>query len=114
MQNQFEHCYDERMGFDITVNIQRSLQRALLGEVPPSLRCLYARIEHGVLHYHAVFTDDASDDEVECAHTALTEVIADCPPDIRVNETIERNGAMHWRIDAGRNLMFLRHGEMDR
>ena len=94
------------------VDIHRSVQRALLGEVPPTLRFLYARIEHRVLHYHAVFTDDATDEEMECAHCALAEVISDCPSDIQVEETIERNGAKQWRIGDGRDLMFLRHGEL--
>lgn len=96
----------------MTIDIPRSVQRALLGEVPPTLRFIYASFDQDVLHFHAVFTDNATDEEMECAHIALTEVISDCPPDIRVDENIERNSALYWRIGNGRHLLFLRHGEM--
>jgi hypothetical protein len=96
----------------MSIDIPRSVQRALLGEVPATLRFVYAYFDGNVLHYHAVFTDDATDEEVECAHVALAEVISDCPPGIRVQERIERNSLLHWRIGTGENLLFLRYGEL--
>ena len=89
-----------------------SIQRALIGEVPATLRFLYARIENNTLYYHAVFTDDATDDHLECASVALTEVIADCDANIQLDEIIERNSAMPWRQGAGENLYYLRYGEL--
>ncbi|MGR2739664.1 hypothetical protein ACUY1T_14535 [Billgrantia sp. Q4P2] len=73
-----------------------SIQRALLGEVPPTLRFLYAHIDNGTLHYRAVFTDDAIDDHLECASVALTEIIADLPSDIQLEERIERDSSVPW------------------
>ena len=89
-----------------------SIQRALIGEVPPTLRFLYARIEGTTLHYHAVFTDDATDEHLECASVVLTEIIADCDTNIHLDEKIERNSTAPWRQGAGENLYFLRHGEL--
>ena len=89
-----------------------SVQRALLGEVPSTLRFLYARIENEVLYYHAVFTDDATDEHLECASVALTEIIAGLSPNIQLEENIERNSLSPWRVGSGENLLFLRHGEL--
>jgi hypothetical protein len=94
------------------VNIPQSVQKALLGEVPATLRFLYAHISSGTLHYRAVFTDEATDDHLECASVALTEVLADCPSEIQLKEVIERNSTVHWRVGSGENLLFLRHGEL--
>lgn len=94
------------------MDLGKSIQKALLGEVPPTLRFIYARIEEGVLHFHAVFTDDATDDHLECASVALTEVLADCEPTIQLKEKIERNSSLPWRQGTGENLYFLRYGEL--
>ncbi|ACA88101.1 hypothetical protein [Shewanella woodyi] len=94
------------------VNIPQSVQKALLGEVPATLRFLYAHISSGTLHYRAVFTDDATDEHLECASVVLTELLADCPSNIQLEESIERNSSIHWRIGSGEHLLFLRHGEL--
>lgn len=94
------------------MELARSIQKALIGEVPPTLRFLYAKIENNVLHYHAVFTEDATDEHLECASVALTEILADCDSSIELNEKIERNGSLPWRQGNGNNLYFLRHGEL--
>jgi len=94
------------------MDLAKSIQRALLGEVPPTLRFLYAKLEDNTLHYHAVFTDDATDNHLECASVALTEVLADCDASIQLNEKIERNSSMPWKQGTGENLYFLRYGEL--
>ena len=93
-------------------NLALSIQRALIGEVPPTLRFIYSKIEDNTLHYHAVFTDDATDDHLECANVALTEIIADYDASIKLNETIERNSTMPWKQGAGEHLYYLRYGEL--
>jgi hypothetical protein len=89
-----------------------SIQRALIGEVPSTLRFLYAKIYDNTLHFHVVFTDDATDEHLECASVALTEVIADCDASIQLDEIIERNNDIPWRQGTGKDLYFLRHGEL--
>lgn len=89
-----------------------SIQRALIGEVPATLRFLYAHIEDGTFYYRAVFTDDATDEHLECASVALTEVLTSLPPDIQLEERIERNSSTPWKVGTGENLLFLRHGEL--
>lgn len=93
------------------MDIAKSVQRALLGEVPSTLRFVYAHIDGSTLYFHAVFTDDATEEHLECASAALTEVIADCPTDIQREEKIERNSNLPWRIGTGEHLLFLRNGE---
>lgn len=90
-----------------------SVQRAFIGEVPPTLRFLYAHIDNGTLYYRAVFTDDASDDHLECASVVLAEVMADLPESIQLEERIERNSSIPWKIGAGENLLFLRYEELE-
>jgi hypothetical protein len=94
------------------VNIARVVQVALLSEVPPTLRFLYASLNGNKLHYHAVFTSDATDGDLECASVVLTEVIAACPANIELDEKIERNSDLPWKIGNGENLLYLRHGEL--
>lgn len=93
------------------MDLAKSIHRALIGEVPPTLRFIYARLEHCVLHFHAVFTDDATDDHLECASVVLTEVLADCESEVQLQEKIERNGSLPWRQGNGEHLHFLRYGE---
>ncbi|MDD1795402.1 hypothetical protein LRP50_19915 [Enterovibrio sp. ZSDZ42] len=85
----------------------------MLGEVPPTLRYVYASLESGMLSFHAVFTDDATDDHLESASCVLTEVLADCPATTQLCEKIERNSAAPWKIGTGENLLYLRYGELD-
>lgn len=90
-----------------------SVQRALLGAVPPTLRFIYAHIESQTLFFHAVFTDDAPEDHLECVNMALTEVIATLPPAIQLCELIERNSSAPWRMGNAEGLLFLRYGESE-
>ncbi|WP_193219756.1 hypothetical protein [Desulfoluna spongiiphila] len=94
------------------MNIGKTIQTALLGEVPPTLRFLYAYFVGNTLHYHAVFTNDATDEHLECASVVLTEVLAACPPGIELNETIEKNDIIPWCQGDGSNLWYLRYGEL--
>lgn len=93
-------------------DIARRVQLAMLGEVPHTLRFLYVSLATHHLNFHAVFTDDATDDHLESASRILTEIYADCPANIRINERIERDSAAPWKIGNGQDLMYLRYGEL--
>jgi len=95
-------------------NIARAVQIALLGEVPPTLRFLYVSYTEKVLRFEAVFTDDASDEHLECASVACTEILASVAIDTELIEIIERDNLRAWKIGNGDNLMYLRYGELDR
>lgn len=95
------------------MNIAGTVQIAMLGEVPSTLRFLYVSLVDNCLYFHAVFTNEATDDHLESASCVLTEVIASCPRDIELNECIERNSDTPWKINGGENLMYLRYGELD-
>ena len=95
------------------MDLARIVQVALLGEVPPSLRYLYAYLEGKTLHYHAVFTSDAEDIHLECANVVLAEVTAACPLDIEVMDIIEKDSDKPWRQGDGTNLLYLRYGELE-
>jgi hypothetical protein len=95
------------------MDICRYVQVALLGEVPPTLRFIYANLAERTLHFHAVFVDDAPEDHFECASVALTEILASCPLGTTVVEKIERDSRVPWKINGGKDLMFLRYGELD-
>lgn len=94
------------------VNIPHIVQKAMLGEVPATLRFLYVHLSSNTLYYRAVFTDDATDEHLECASVVLTEILASCPASTQLEESIERNSSMHWKVGSGENLLFLRHGEL--
>jgi hypothetical protein len=95
------------------VDIGKSVQRALIGEVPATLRFVYAHVRDNTLYFRAVFTDDATEDHLECARAACTEVLADCAWGTRLEEVVERDGTVPWKVQGGENLWVLRYGELD-
>ncbi|EIF51639.1 hypothetical protein [Sulfurovum sp. AR] len=94
------------------MDIARRVQIALLGEVPPTLRFLYVSFNGDQLNFHAVFTDDATEDHIESANCVLTEVSSACPLNTKIKEKIEKNSDLPWKINNGENLMYLRYGEL--
>ncbi len=94
------------------MEISRRVQIAFLGEVPSTLRFVYARVDGDTIHLDAVFTDEAAEDHLECARVAFTEVIAGYSIGTKVVERIERNSHITWRRHEGHHLMYLRHGEL--
>jgi hypothetical protein len=92
--------------------LARTVQIALLGEVPSTLRFLYVSLIEQKLNFNAVFTNEATDDHLEALNCVLTEIIASCPCDITLNKIIERNSDSAWKINNGENLMYLRYGEL--
>lgn len=94
------------------MDIARTVQVAMLGEVPPTLRFLYVSLSNNQLSFHAVFSNDATDDHIESASCVLTEVLAACPVNTVLDETIEKDSKRPWKIGGGENLMYLRYGEL--
>ncbi|PWF25586.1 hypothetical protein DD235_03115 [Corticimicrobacter populi] len=94
------------------MHLSRAVQLAMLGEVPHTLRFLYVSLIDQQLNFHAVFTDDASEDHIESAHRVLTEIMTHCPAHLSVNEKIELDSAQPWKIGLGEHLMYLRYGEL--
>lgn len=94
-------------------DLSRIIQIALLGEVPPTLRFIYAKIENDSLYFHAVFTENATDDHLNSASIVATEVVSHFDSSIHLQENIERNDSIPWRIGSGENLFFLRYGELN-
>ena len=94
------------------MDIAKTVQVALLGEVPSTLRFLYVSLKGNQLDFHAVFTDEATVEHIESAKCVLTEVTAACPLDTKVNERIEKSSKAPWKIKNGENLMYLRYGEL--
>lgn len=93
-------------------DLARTVQVALLGEVPPTLRFVYAGPDNESFSFHAVYADDATDEHLECAEVFLTEIEASLSFKIRGQVTIERNSALPWKIGDGEHLMYLRWGEL--
>ena len=93
-------------------DIARVVQVAMLGEVPPTLRFLYVSLVANELNFHAVFTENATEEHLESASCVCTEVLASCPGDTELKETIEKDSNRPWRIGKGENLMYLRYGEL--
>jgi hypothetical protein len=96
----------------MNLELARTIQLALLGEVPPTLRFVYVWISDGTLNFHAVLADDATEDHIEALRCVSTEVMASQRSDIKLIERIEIDNSMPWRIGNGNNLMYLRWGEL--
>lgn len=92
--------------------LERTVQVALLGEVPPTLRFLYVGPDNEDLSFHAVFSSDATDEHLESAEIVFTEISASCPYEIKGPVIIEKNDNIPWKKDGGEHLMYLRWGEL--
>jgi len=96
----------------MNLELARTVQVALLGEVPPTLRFLYSWISDDTLNFHAVLTDDATEEHIEALRCVSTEVMASQPSNINFIEKIEIDNSMPWCFGNGNNLMYLRWGEL--
>ena len=94
------------------MDIARTVQVAMLGEVPSTLRFLYVSLKDGKLNFHAVFAVEATEQHLESARCVSTEIFASCPLGTILNEKIEVDSGMSWRIGDGEDLMYLRFGEL--
>lgn len=89
------------------MEISKVVQIALLGQVPPTLRFIFASYENAVPNFVAIFDDNATEDHLECARVVCTEVLASCPHNTKLVEKIEIDGKTPWKINGGENLLFL-------
>jgi len=89
------------------MEISKVVQIALLGQVPPTLRFIFASYENAVPNFVAIFDDNATEDLLECARVVCTEVLASCPHNTKLVEKIEIDSRTPWKINGGENLLFL-------
>ncbi len=94
------------------MDLNRIVQVALIGEVPSTLRFLYVSFKNNTLYYYSVFSDDATEDHLESAGCVCTEILSHCPWDSKLEEKVELDSKKHWKIDDGKDLMYLRYGEL--
>ena len=95
-----------------TSNLERQTlllgaQRALLGQVPASLRAVSVALEGTVVRFRAEMDETATEDERELLAEAGTELLAEFPSPYTIDEEIVSFGA---GSAAGRleHLVFLR------
>ncbi len=90
-------------------------QIASLGEMPPSLRFIYAKLTSNVYRFRACYADDASEDEMECASSISTEIIGSIGNivEIEIQEIIKKSSGRPWKVNKGKGLMYLRYGELE-
>jgi hypothetical protein len=94
------------------VNIHRIVQNALLGQVPSTLRFVYAQLENDTLHFKACFAEDATEEHLDAVSVAVAEIVADLDSSIELSESIEVNGKVSWKTGSNSDLMYLRYGEL--
>ena len=67
------------MTTDLDIDVRLYAQRALLGNVPCSLRAVSVEIRGTELHFRAIFDRGASSEDKELLSVAATELISDFP-----------------------------------
>jgi len=80
---------------NISVELRLSAQRALLGNIPPTLRVVSLEVRRTVIHFRAVFTSAATNEHRESLSVAATEVIAD------FSEPFYHRGGIHHAGSTG-------------
>lgn len=87
-------------------------QTALLGEVPASLRFFRVWLQGNALVAKAVFDETATSEHIDCAHVAITEILAGLPSQTTLSETVVVDSQADWHDGPDGSLVYLRHGEM--
>lgn len=96
-------------------DIRIAAQKAMLGEVPSSLRFVYAsETAEGAVRVTAVLDSSATEDHLDCVHCFCAEIIAGYPFSTPYEEYIEISDARPWKIGDGSDLVFLRYGETNK
>lgn len=72
------------------IRLLLSAQRALWGNVPPTLRSASIEQRGDTIHFRSVFTSDAPNDDIELLSIAGTEVIADFSSPTTIHEEFVR------------------------
>jgi hypothetical protein len=67
-----------------------SVQRALLGVIPPSLRAVTAEASGTEVRLRFVFDGPIDEDDLDSAHIAGTEVVADFPSPWTIDDQLVR------------------------
>lgn len=97
--------------------IRLAFQNASLGEIPASLRFVYANYDKHLhaYHFHACYTNEATDDDLECARNISTEMLSHYSDilNMKITEDVIKDSEKPWKIDGGFHLLYLRHGELD-
>ena len=94
-----------------SMELSLSVQRALLGQVPPSLRFIRASISSETLRFVAVLDEQATESHIDALSCAVAEVVSDFPS-IALDESIEINPEASWKHPEDCELMYLRYGEL--
>lgn len=63
----------------VGADIRLSAQRALLGNIPGSLRAFSVEVSDGVVRLRSIFDGSATNEHVEMLSAAGTEIISDYP-----------------------------------
>jgi hypothetical protein len=93
---------------NLSIKIRLSIQRALLGAVPASLRAVSVDADEGKIYYRCIFNGEPSEDEWELLSVAATEIIADFPePYIIEEEYLHIPNPK--KMKHLKHLVFLRH-----
>jgi hypothetical protein len=101
---------------ELATTLRLSVQRALLGSVPATLRAVSVAVSDRCIHFRCCFDGPASDDDKELLSQAATEIIADFSEPWTISETLfrwwvagrQREAALAvrqglaWACDAGR------------
>ena len=87
-------------------------QTALLGEIPSSLRCFRVWVEGSVLKARAIFDATATPEHIDCAHSAIAEILAGLPSQTALSETVVVDPAADWHDGPDGSLVYLRYGEL--
>jgi len=89
-------------------HLRLSAQRALLGNVPSSLRSASIEITETTIHFRCQFDKSASENDLEILRCAGTAIIADYPSSYTIEEQFNLLPSPD-QMSHLKNLVFLRH-----
>ncbi|WP_133406884.1 hypothetical protein [Parashewanella tropica] len=94
------------------MDIHRIVQIALLGQVPPTLRCVYSNLTDNVFEFNALFIENTPQEHVAAIDEALTEISSHFSSSVKVVHSFQFSNTAPWKIGDGSNLVYLRFGEL--
>lgn len=100
------------MSNSLDVQVQLSAQRALWGQVPPTLRAVSVDIDERKVSFRCIFDEEMTEDDWELLSAAAAEIIADFAEPYTIEEEyLEVESSC--QMNHLKHLVYLRHEKQD-
>ena len=86
-----------------------SAHKAMLGEITANIRFMVGKFNNKKLSIRVIIAECSNEVDVECVNEITTGMIADCKPDILLEEEIVKSDSLSWKNYPEYDLLYFRY-----